>query len=74
MSKTRHSVGMEAVNRLAEHIGGGWIKDKATSSYTAIVQLTEDTQLVLIKSRKYMNLNGISVKRAGKNHDSQSVL
>ena len=66
MPDTRHSIGMSVVNRLATHFGVQWMKDRDTQSLTASYPLNEHAQMVLIKSKKFMNLNGKTVGRAGK--------
>ncbi|XP_018420839.1 PREDICTED: probable peptidyl-tRNA hydrolase [Nanorana parkeri] len=65
MSGTRHNVGMAAINLLARRlkVADQWKTDKRTGS-DFITTKHRGMQLVLLKPRQFMNINGISVAPA----------
>ncbi|XP_075691259.1 peptidyl-tRNA hydrolase [Rhinoderma darwinii] len=65
MSGTRHSVGMIAVNLLARrlNVADQWKTDRRTGTDLVIAHL-DGVDLVLIKPRQFMNVNGTSVANA----------
>ncbi|KPP63020.1 putative peptidyl-tRNA hydrolase [Scleropages formosus] len=65
MGSTRHSVGMAVVAALSGRLGvsESWRGDRPVSGEVALCELG-DTQLVLLRPRVLMNLNGISVAKA----------
>ncbi|XP_075041196.1 peptidyl-tRNA hydrolase isoform X2 [Mixophyes fleayi] len=67
MPGTRHSVGMAAVNLLARRlqVADQWKTDRRTGADLVTAQL-EDVQLVLLKPRQFMNVNGTSVANAAR--------
>lgn len=68
MEGSRHSVGMAVLGALAARLGvaDGWRGDKHVSS-EVIVSEIQDTQVVLLRPKLLMNVNGVSVtKAAGK--------
>ncbi|XP_073456190.1 peptidyl-tRNA hydrolase [Aquarana catesbeiana] len=70
MSGTRHSVGMTAVNLLARRlkVADQWKTDRRTGA-DIITTKQDGMQLVLLKPRQFMNVNGTSVANAaGKFH------
>lgn len=68
--RTRHSVGMQIVDRLATCLDAKWSKSKEVQSYIARKTLTlfpteSRFEIIFIKSVFPMNANGKSVKKAG---------
>lgn len=66
MPGTRHSVGMAVLGQLAQRLGvaGSWARDQRCAADLALAALG-DAQLVLLRPRRLMNVNGRSVARAG---------
>lgn len=66
MEDTRHSVGMAVLGALAARLGlaDRWRGDKHVSG-EVIVSEVERTQVVLLRPRLLMNINGVSVAKAG---------
>ncbi|XP_044517297.1 probable peptidyl-tRNA hydrolase [Gracilinanus agilis] len=64
---TRHSVGMAVLNQLAQHlnVADQWRKQQQCHADVAIACLGE-AELVLLKPRQFMNVNGLSVAQAAK--------
>ncbi|XP_055255058.1 probable peptidyl-tRNA hydrolase isoform X3 [Moschus berezovskii] len=62
---TRHSVGMAVLGQLARRLGvaESWARDRRCAADLALASLG-DAQLVLLRPRRLMNLNGHSVARA----------
>ncbi|XP_039177394.1 probable peptidyl-tRNA hydrolase [Crotalus tigris] len=62
---TRHSVGMAVLNHLASKLdmGDQWKRDKQCCADIVVARLG-DAELLLMKPRKFMNLNGTSVVTA----------
>ncbi|NXS23498.1 PTH hydrolase, partial [Mystacornis crossleyi] len=62
---TRHSVGMEVLDRLARQlaVAEGWRMDKRCCADVALAT-AHGLELVLLKPRRFMNLNGLSVASA----------
>lgn len=68
MGGTRHNVGMAVLSALAARLGVAdrWRADKHVSGEVIVVD-NQDTQIVLLRPRMLMNINGVSVaKAAGK--------
>ncbi|XP_063172046.1 peptidyl-tRNA hydrolase isoform X2 [Candoia aspera] len=67
---TRHSVGMAVLNHLASQLNMAdqWKMDKQCSAEMAVAHLG-DTELLLVKPRKFMNLNGVSVVAAAERYN-----
>nr|NP_001013348.1 probable peptidyl-tRNA hydrolase [Danio rerio]AAH90788.1 Peptidyl-tRNA hydrolase 1 homolog (S. cerevisiae) [Danio rerio]AAI65428.1 Ptrh1 protein [Danio rerio] len=65
MTGSRHSVGMAVLTTLAEHLGApdGWRSDRKVSGEVVVTQL-QDVQLVLLRPKLLMNVNGVSVAKA----------
>lgn len=66
---TRHSVGMQIVDRLAAHFGAKWSKSREAQSYVARKTLTlfptgSRFEIIFMKSVFPMNANGKSVRKA----------
>lgn len=63
---TRHSVGMEVLDRLARQlaVAKSWRADKRCCADVAMATV-HGLELVLLKPRRFMNLNGLSVASAG---------
>ncbi|XP_072792845.1 peptidyl-tRNA hydrolase isoform X3 [Taeniopygia guttata] len=63
---TRHSVGMEVLDQLARQlaVAEGWRVDKRCCADVALAT-AHGLELVLLKPRRFMNLNGLSVASAG---------
>lgn len=66
MNGSRHSVGMAVIAALAERLGVSdqWKSDRHVSG-EVIVSVYQDTQLVLLRPKLLMNVNGVSVVKAG---------
>lgn len=66
MEGTRHSVGMAVVSALASRLGMAdrWRGDKHVSG-EVIVSDVERMHVVLLRPRLLMNINGVSVAKAG---------
>ncbi|XP_068925654.1 peptidyl-tRNA hydrolase [Petaurus breviceps papuanus] len=64
---TRHSVGMAVLNQLAKHlnVADQWKRQPQCCADVAIACLGE-AELVLLKPRQFMNVNGRSVAQAAK--------
>ncbi|XP_038012259.1 probable peptidyl-tRNA hydrolase isoform X4 [Motacilla alba alba] len=62
---TRHSVGMEVLDQLARQlaVAEGWRVDKRCCADVALAT-AHGLELVLLKPRRFMNLNGLSVASA----------
>ncbi|XP_006074554.2 peptidyl-tRNA hydrolase isoform X2 [Bubalus kerabau] len=62
---TRHSVGMAVLGQLARRLGvaESWARDRRCAADLALASLG-DAQLVLLRPRRLMNLNGHSVAQA----------
>ncbi|KAM7033828.1 peptidyl-tRNA hydrolase isoform 1-T1 [Acridotheres tristis] len=62
---TRHSVGMEVLDRLARQlaVAEGWRVDKRCCADVTLAT-AHGLELVLLKPRRFMNLNGLSVASA----------
>ncbi len=58
---TRHNVGFEAVDRLAELHEGSWTMDEDHQSRVAKVHINEET-VILAKPQTFMNLSGDAVQ------------
>ncbi|MCJ8746857.1 hypothetical protein PDJAM_G00146750, partial [Pangasius djambal] len=65
MNGSRHSVGMAVIAALAERLGVSdqWKSDRHVSG-EVIVSVHQDTQLVLLRPKLLMNVNGVSVAKA----------
>lgn len=63
---TRHSVGMEVLDLLARQlaVAEGWRVDKRCCADVALAT-AHGLELLLLKPRRFMNLNGLSVAGAG---------
>lgn len=66
MEATRHSVGMAVLGALATRLGvaDAWRGDKHVSG-EVIVSEVDHTHVVLLRPRLLMNINGVSVAKAG---------
>ncbi|XP_031556206.1 probable peptidyl-tRNA hydrolase [Actinia tenebrosa] len=60
MPETRHSIGMAAVNHLADKLGVSFQYDKKLSGLYGITQI-DDADVILLKPKLLMNINGRSV-------------
>merc|ERR1712013_943119 len=60
---TRHSIGMVACNKLAEHYNVQWEYHRKYKAYTSTI-ITPRKHVHLLKSNHLMNVNGKSVKKA----------
>nr|XP_020730601.1 probable peptidyl-tRNA hydrolase [Odocoileus virginianus texanus] len=62
---TRHSVGMAVLGQLARRLGvaESWARDRRCAADLALASFG-DAQLVLLRPRRLMNLNGYSVAQA----------
>lgn len=66
MEATRHSVGMAVLGALATRLGvaDAWRGDKHVSA-EVIVSEVDHMHVVLLRPRLLMNINGVSVAKAG---------
>lgn len=66
MPGTRHSVGMEVLGQIARRLGVAekWARDSRCAADLALAPFG-DAQLVLLRPRRLMNVNGRSVAQAG---------
>lgn len=66
MEATRHSVGMTVLGALAARLGVAdrWRGDKYVSG-EVILSEVQQTNVVLLRPRLLMNVNGVSVAKAG---------
>lgn len=66
MPGTRHSVGMAVLGQIAQRLGvaENWAQDSRCAADVALAPLG-DAQLVLLRPRRLMNVNGRSVAQAG---------
>uniref|UniRef100_A0A8D0G473 peptidyl-tRNA hydrolase n=1 Tax=Sphenodon punctatus TaxID=8508 RepID=A0A8D0G473_SPHPU len=67
---TRHSVGMDVLNHLARKlsVADQWKMDRQCCSDVAITKV-ENVELVLMKPRRFMNVNGLSVASAAETYN-----
>lgn len=74
LPRTRHSVGLAVLGQLAQRLGvaDGWARDRHCAADLALASLG-DAQLVLLRPRRLMNLNGRSVARAGELRASEAA-
>uniref|UniRef100_A0A671RG10 peptidyl-tRNA hydrolase n=1 Tax=Sinocyclocheilus anshuiensis TaxID=1608454 RepID=A0A671RG10_9TELE len=65
MNGSRHSVGMAVLTMLAERLGApdSWRSDRQVSGEVTVTHL-QDIQLVLLRPKLLMNVNGVSVAKA----------
>lgn len=65
MNGSRHSVGMAVLTTLAERLGApdSWRSDRQVSGEVIVTQL-QDIQLVVLRPKLLMNINGVSVAKA----------
>lgn len=61
-SKTRHNMGFNAINKIAEQYGIKVTKNKFQGLYESA--LIEGEKVILLKPQTYMNLSGESIKEA----------
>ena len=61
--KTRHNVGFDVIDRLANELAAG---EPATTKFDAVVVETrcEEEKILLIKPQGYMNRSGLAIKQA----------
>jgi len=66
MPKTRHSVGMQFVNKIAAVLDIKWKREAKTCvGYIATCDISHNTSIVLLKPKIPMNLNGSAVLKTG---------
>ncbi|XP_070614936.1 peptidyl-tRNA hydrolase [Erythrolamprus reginae] len=67
---TRHSVGMAVLNHLASKldVADQWKRDKQCCADVVMASLGE-AEILLVKPRKFMNLNGISLVTAAERYN-----
>ncbi|MEQ2285791.1 peptidyl-tRNA hydrolase protein 1 [Ameca splendens] len=66
MEGTRHSVGMAVLGAFAARLGGAdsWRSDRHVSGEVILLEI-QQTRVVLLRPRLLMNVNGVSVAKAG---------
>ena len=65
MPTTRHSVGLKAIDKLAVKYGVSWTRQRKLDGYLSDPVVRDNMEILLLKSRIPMNLNGKSVQKAG---------
>ncbi|XP_067398211.1 peptidyl-tRNA hydrolase isoform X2 [Emydura macquarii macquarii] len=67
---TRHNVGMAVLNQLAQklNVADQWKADRRCCADVTITNV-EETELVLMKPRRLMNINGLSVASAAETYN-----
>uniref|UniRef100_A0A674KFU1 Peptidyl-tRNA hydrolase 1 homolog n=1 Tax=Terrapene triunguis TaxID=2587831 RepID=A0A674KFU1_9SAUR len=67
---TRHNVGMAVLNQLAQklNVADQWKADRRCCADVTITNV-EEAELVLMKPRRLMNINGLSVASAAETYD-----
>ena len=70
MPETRHSIGMTVLNHLADKLDVKWQQNKSFSGYYGTTQV-DQLDVILFKSKLFMNINGRSVAKIG---NTQSYL
>ncbi|TRY94439.1 hypothetical protein DNTS_011365 [Danionella cerebrum] len=72
MGGTRHSVGMAVLTTLAKHLGvaDSWKSDRQVSGEVIVTKL-QDIQLVLLRPKLLMNINGVCVAKAANKYSIQ---
>ena len=65
MPATRHSIGMATIDKLCRQLKSNWKKDGDCQGDIAIATLDDHLQLILLKPRLLMNINGRSVIKTG---------
>ncbi|XP_070531955.1 probable peptidyl-tRNA hydrolase [Ptychodera flava] len=66
MPNTRHSIGMNLVNHMVRELQSSWQKDKGCLGDVAIATIDGAHQLIFLKPRLFMNVNGQSILKAVK--------
>ena len=61
---TRHNVGFAVVDRIAERLGCGPVRDKKYGALAARGRIGSDLELLLVKPQGYMNLSGEPTRKA----------
>ena len=70
MPDTRHSVGLKAIDKLAVHFGVAWTRQRKLDGYLSDPIIRDNMEILLLKSKIPMNLNGKSVRKAGTFRDN----
>ncbi|KAL0979607.1 hypothetical protein UPYG_G00187220 [Umbra pygmaea] len=72
MNGSRHSVGMAVLQALAARLGeaDSWRGDRHVSGEVILSDI-QDTQIVLLRPRLLMNINGVSVAKAARKYSIQ---
>ncbi|XP_076093531.1 putative peptidyl-tRNA hydrolase [Mytilus galloprovincialis] len=69
MLETRHSVGMQVINQLANHLRVSWTNErKICQGFVAIHTFENQQRCILLKPKVAMNINGRSVQKAVKHY------
>ncbi|XP_041368889.1 uncharacterized protein LOC121383138 [Gigantopelta aegis] len=68
--ETRHSIGMYILDRISSHFKLRWDRDdfRKSGGFVAQTSLTSGVDLVLLKPRVPMNINGTSVAKAARHY------
>ncbi|XP_022094730.1 probable peptidyl-tRNA hydrolase isoform X3 [Acanthaster planci] len=72
MPETRHSVGMATIDRLCRRLKGTWNKDRDCQGDIAVATLADQHQIILLKPRLLMNINGRSVIKTARKYQVAS--
>lgn len=73
MAGTRHSVGMEAVTHIAAELGLRWSPDRDCKGTVAMGQTDAGTDVVLLRPKLLMNVNGRSVAAAARSDPNRLI-
>ena len=67
MKPMRHSIGNMVVNSLASVLGLSWQSDRQCCGFICETENEKQEQIILLKPRLLMNVNGRSIAKTGNN-------
>jgi len=68
MKPMRHSIGNMVVNSLALVLGLSWRSDRQCCGFICETENEKQEQIILLKPRLLMNINGRSIAKTGNNN------
>ncbi|XP_060078742.1 probable peptidyl-tRNA hydrolase [Ylistrum balloti] len=68
MPLTRHSVGSRVLDCMATDLDLKWTKDNNCAGFTATFDLNKSAQVIMLKPKQFMNVNGKSVAKTVHHH------
>jgi len=75
MKPMRHSIGNMVINSLASVLGLSWRSDRQCCGFICETENEKQEQLILLKPRLLMNVNGRSIAKTGNSRmDVQSIV